>query len=597
MNPVDPAGVLQQALLSYKQGAWDDAERHCRSALKIIPDHPGVLQMLGVVQMRRGRLEDAVQAFDRLLKTRPDMADVWNNRGYALQDLGRPAEAKASYDRALSIRPRYPEALNNRAQLLFLHRRFDEAASSYARLLEMDPRAPYVQGGLLAARMSLCDWTDFQVLHDAAERRLACNEPGDHPVSITWHSLSPALQRRAAEIYAARELNVPPVRRSVSVTGASPRIRLGYLSGDFQDHPMAYMFVRLFETHDRSRFETFAFSYGRDDGGGMRPRLRAAFDHFIDLHGRSDADAAETIRRHGIDLLVDLAAYTAGSRAAILAHRPAQLQVAFHGFEMGAPFVDYLISDRRTLPAELSPHFRERIVRLPDCWIATEALEAGLDTPPSRLSQGLPDTGFVFCCFNTLHKITPSVFDAWMEMLRAVEGSVLWLRSDDESAPSNLRREAEKRGIAAHRLIFARRTGLAEHLARHALADLFVDTFPYGAQTTGCHALWAGLPMLALRGEPAISRISASILGVAGLDDMVVDSLEAYRRLAIDLALDPARLAGIRQRVVEARRSPLFDAARYRRHVEHAYGEIHERRRRGEAPADFDVPALSTQTD
>ncbi len=591
MTPENRSGdVLQRALQSYRQGAWKDAEGYCRSALAMAPNHPGLLQMLGVVLMRQARPAEAIEFYDRLLAMNPGMADVWNNRGYALQDLGKPGEALASYDRALSLRPRYGEALNNRAQLLLSHRRVGEAAETYARLLEVDPAAAYVQGSLLAARMSNGDWRDFEGLHEAVEQRLLKGEPGDNPVSLGWHSASPHLHLRCAEIYAQRE--IPSVADKAPPARISPRgrIRLGYLSGDFHDHPMAYMFAPLFETHDRGRFETFAFSYGPDDRGPMRSRLRAAFDHFCDLRGKSDRDAAEEIRSRGIDLLVDLAGYTAGNRAAILAHRPAPLQIGFHGFGMGVPFMDYLVSDRQTVPEELQAHFRERIVRLPGCWIATDTSEAVPETTPSRASQGLPESGFVFCSFNTIYKITPTVFDMWMRLLGQVHDSVLWLKNDGEVAAANLRREAERRGIDGARLIFAGRMPLGEHLARHRLADLFLDTFPYGAQTTASHALWAGLPVLTMRGATAVSRVSASILETAGLSDLVVDSLDDYYGLALEMAREPQRLLAMRRRVNIARESQLFDAARYRRRVEKAYALMLERQWRGEPPASFDVP-------
>ena len=597
MNPAGRSGdVVQLALQSYRQGAWKDAERHCRSALTMAPKHPGLLQMMGVVLMRQARPAEAIAFFDRLLAISPGMADVWNNRGYALQDLGKPGEALASYDRALSLKPRYGEALNNRAQLLLSHRRVGEAAETYARLLEVDPTAAYVQGSLLAARMNSGDWTDFEALHEAIEQRLLRGEPGDNPVSLGWHSALPLLHLRCAEIYARREIPIAVGGAPTARTSPQGRIRLGYLSGDFHDHPMAYMFAPLFESHDRGRFETFAFSYGPDDHGPMRSRLRAAFDHFCDLRGKSDRDAAEEIRRQGIDLLVDLAGYSAGNRAAILAHRPAPLQIGFHGFGMGVSFMDYLVSDRQTVPEELQPAFRERIVRLPGCWIATDTSEAVPEATPSRASQGLPESGFVFCSFNTVYKITPTVFDAWARLLGEVEGSVLWLKNDGDAAIANLRREAEKRGIDGTRLIFASRVPLGEHLARHRLADLFLDTFPYGAQTTASHALWAGLPVLTMRGATALSRVSASILETAGLSDLVVDSLDDYYRLALELARQPERLSLLRQRVQAARTSPLFDAALYRRRVEKAYELVLARQRRGEPPASFDVPDVDAQS-
>jgi predicted O-linked N-acetylglucosamine transferase (SPINDLY family) len=594
MSRADPTGrILQSALLSYRQGNWREAEKYCRAALRTVPQHPGVLQMLGVVLMRQGRPQSAVEFFDRLLKLQPSLPDVWNNRGHALQDIGRVPEALASYDRALALRPGYAEALNNRAQLLMAHRRYEEAAQTFARLMEADPRAPYMPGSLLAARMNCCDWTDFAALHDAVEKRIAAGEPGEHPISLLWHSLSPTLQLRSAEIYAQRELPKPARAVGTRPSSRGSRIRLAYLSGDFCDHPMAYMFADLFERHDRARFETFAFSYGPDDGGEMRPRLRKAFDRFVDIRTVGDEEAAEQIRGERIDLLVDLAGYTTGNRAGILAFRPAALQVSFHGFGMGAPFMDYLISDPQVTPDELKAGFCEKIVRLPDCWIFTDTSHALPAEIPDRTAAGLPPSGFVFCAFNTLHKVTPQLFEVWMRLLAEVEDSVLWMRKESDVMIRNLRREAGRCGVAGDRLIFAERMPIGVHLARHQLADLFLDTFPYGAQTTGSHALWAGLPVLTIRGQTATSRICASILHAAGLSGLIVDSLGDYEARALQLARHPVELAAIREKVRACRGSVLFDSVRHRRHVETAYMLMHERHCRGEAPQAFDVPVLS----
>lgn len=594
MSRADPTGrVLQKALLSYRQGDWREAEKHCRAALRTVPQHPGVLQMLGVVLMRQGRPQSAIEFFDRLLKLQPSLPDAWNNRGHALQDIGRVSEALASYDHALALKPGYPEALNNRAQLLMAHRRYEEAAQTFARLLEADPRAPYMPGSLLAARMNCCDWTDFDALHDAVEKRIAAGEPGEHPVSLLWHSLSPMLQLRSAEIYAQRELPKPARAVGTRPPSTGARIRLAYLSGDFCDHPMAYMFADLFERHDRARFETFAFSYGPDDGGEMRPRLRKAFDRFVDVHGLGEEEAAALIRNERIDILVDLAGYTTGNHAGILAYRPAALQLSFHGFGMGAPFMDYLISDPQVTPDDLKAGFREQIVRLPDCWIFTDTSHTLPSEMPHRTAAGLPASGFVFCAFNTLHKVTPQLFDVWMRLLVEVEDSVLWLRKESDVVIRNLRREAERRAVAGDRLIFAARLPIGEHLARHQLADLFLDTFPYGAQTTGSHALWAGLPVLTIRGQTAVSRICASILHAAGLPELIVDSIPDYEARALHLARHPVELAAVREKVRAARGSVLFNTVRHRRHVEAAYELMHERRCRGEAPQGFDVPVLA----
>lgn len=590
-GPPKSALIFQRAVAIYRQGQLGDAEALCRKTLKADAKHVPALHMLGIIQVRTGKPAGAVESFGRLLKLQPNSPDVLNNRAMALHDIGRDDEALADLDRALALRPNYPEALNNRAGLLFAMRCFSEAARSYARLLQVAPE-PKLLGCLMRARMNACDWTDFDKLSAEIVERVTRGEPADEPVSLTWHSLSPSAQLRCTEDYVARRYHGPPL--PVPTPAPRARIKVAYLSSDFREHPISYLLVRLFEQHDRSRFEVIGVSFGPNDGSEMRARVERAFDRFIDVREQSALEIAQLIRREEVDILVDLVGLTAGNRAQILAYRPAPLQVNFQGFPMGAKLIDYTFSDVETAPDRLREIFyREKVVRLPDTWVATDTAQQISPAIPARSDEGLPAQGFVFCCFSTHYKMTPAVLDVWMRLLTAVEGSVLWLRHDNFSSRDNLRKAAEQRGIAADRLIFAPRTGLAEHLARHRLADLFIDTFPYGAHTTATHALWAGLPLLTARGETFVSRVSASNVVAAGLPELVVDSLADYEALALALARDPTRLAALREELARRRpTAPLFDNERHRRHVEQAYVEMVARHRRGEPPVNFDVAPI-----
>jgi predicted O-linked N-acetylglucosamine transferase (SPINDLY family) len=325
----------------------------------------------------------------------------------------------------------------------------------------------------------------------------------------------------------------------------------------------------------------------------MRARLEQSFDRFTDVRAMVDLKVARLIREQQIDIVIDLAGFTASNRGAVLAYRPAPLVVNFQGFGTGAPFIDYVVADRQTVPADHERYYREKIVRMPDCWAVTDNSESIAEVPPSRAELGLPEQGFVFCAFNGANKIMPATFDVWMRLLRAVEGSVLWLRYDNDQACANLAREAGQRGVAAERLVYARRLPIAQHLARHRHAGLFLDTYPYGAHTTASHALWAGLPVLTMRGETFVSRVGASIVGAIGLPELVVESLDDYYALALSLARDPERLGALREKLMAARTTaPLFDTDRYARHIERAYIAMVERQRRGLPPASFDVADL-----
>lgn len=350
----------------------------------------------------------------------------------------------------------------------------------------------------------------------------------------------------------------------------------------------------MFEAQDKARFETIAISFGPDDASGMRERLVKAFDRFIDVRDRSDAAAAALIRSMEIDIAVDLKGFTQDARPGILALRPAPVQVNYlgHPGTMGARYIDYLIADRHIVPESRERYYSEKIVCLPDSYQCNDRQRRVASRPPARVDEGLPDAGFVFSSFNGSFKITPEMFDVWMRLLKSVEGGVLWLLDDNPAAVRNLKREAEARGVSARRLVFAPRKPLEEHLARHRLADLFLDTLPCNAHTTASDALWAGLPVLTCTGETFAGRVAASLLSAAGLPELVTDSLASYEALALSLARDPAALFRLKDKLALHRGvSPLFDTERFTRHLESAFVTMWKRTQNGLPPESFAVAA------
>jgi predicted O-linked N-acetylglucosamine transferase (SPINDLY family) len=368
---------------------------------------------------------------------------------------------------------------------------------------------------------------------------------------------------------------------------------VAYLSADLRTHPVGILMAGVFEHHDRARFETIAISYGSDDGSDMRSRLSHAFDRFIDVRGKSDSEVASLLRGLEIDIAVDLTGLTASGRPGIFALRPAPVQVNYLGFagSLGAAHMDYILADKTVIPEQHQQYFTEKIAYLPDSYMPHDSRRAISPATPSRVELGLPETGFVFASFNNSYKFTAAMFDVWMRLLRAVEGSVLWLPSVNPTAVRNLQREAEARGVSPERIVFAPHLPAAEdHLARLRAADLFLDTLPYNAHSTAMDALWAGLPILTVKGESFASRVAASLLIAAGLPDLIVDSLDAYESLALDLARNPAALAAVRERLRRGRDScALFDTARFTRNLEAALGMMWERTQKGEPPASFSV--------
>ncbi|MGP1609654.1 MAG: O-linked N-acetylglucosamine transferase, SPINDLY family protein, partial [Burkholderiales bacterium] len=402
---------------------------------------------------------------------------------------------------------------------------------------------------------------------------------------------SAAEQLQCARTYAARKYPViSPLW--VGERYRHDRIRIAYLSADFYLHATSHLMVELFERHDKMHFEVSAWSFGPDTRDAMRARLQKSFEQFHDVRIQSDTEVAALLRAQEIDIAIDLKGFTDGCRPAIFARRVAPIQVNYLGYPgtTGADYMDYIIGDAEVIPEGHDDFYSERVVRLPDSYQVNDSKRVISGRVPGRAEAGLPESGFVFSCFNNSYKITPEVFAVWMRLLQRVEGSVLWLLEDNAAASRNLRLEAEAMGVRADRLVFAPRLLPPDHLARHRLADLFLDTLPCNAHTTASDALWAGLPLLTCRGHAFPGRVAASLLRAIGLPELITDSLADYEALAFRLATTPALLADIQSRLAQNKTThPLFDIDRYRRHIESAYITMHERYQRGEVPQGFSV--------
>jgi protein O-GlcNAc transferase len=591
-------GVLNNcAVVLEKLNRLEEAFASYEQVHRAAPKHPGILNNCGVVLNKLNRLEAALDHFDRALAHKPDYAEAFNNRGNVLLKLHRAPDALESYERALALRPDHPDTLHNRATAFQQMKRYDEAVASLVRALELAPDLWEARERLFHNRMNCCDWTDHDAASDAIiaeiERgRITCN-----PFLFLGIARSPATQMKCAKTYAAS------LYSGASNPSANPRrkdgpIHVAYVSADFRQHAVAHLTASLFEEHDRKRFEVTGISLGPDDRSAVRGRLQGAFDQFIDARTKSDSEVASLMRQLQIDIAVDLNGYTEGHRTPIFARRVAPIQVSHLGYSgtMGTPFIDYIIADDRLIPAALEAHYSEHVVRLPDCFMPCDRNRPGPGDKPSRNAVGLPDDAFVFCAFSSSFKIRPDIFGLWMRLLKNIDGSVLWLREENARATANLRREAEGHGVAPERLIFAPHVPIGLHLARHQQADLFLDTFPYGAHTTANDALWAGLPVVTLCGDTFASRVGASLLHAVRLPELIATSHDHYEALALELARTPTLLGSLRARLERQRfESPLFDTGRYAHHLEQAYITMYERHRKGEPPQTFNVEPIREQ--
>ena len=570
----------------------EDALASCEQALALAPNLAQAHRNLGAILHDMNRLEEAVRSYDREIALSPADADAYNNRGVSLRDLRRLNEALADFDKAIALRPEVADSYANRAPALRELGRLDEAVESYAAALRLNPKGAFFAGYLLQSKMAICDWAGLEDSVAACTAQIEAGEQAVTPFTLLGLVDDPMLQRAAAEIFCAAKAPRSGELGPFGARRGGGKIRIGYYSADFHGHATSYLMAQMLESHDAQRFELTAFSFGPDDQDAMRRRVASAFHEFLDVRQRSDREIAALSRQRGIDIAVDLKGYTMGSRPGIFAAGCAPLQVHYLGYPgtLGADYIDYLVADRTLVGVADRGFYREKIVRLPHSYQANDSKRKISDRLFTRAQMGLPERGFVFCCFNNNYKILPATFDAWMRILKAVDGSVLWLLQDDARTAGHLRREAQARGVDGARLVFAQRLPLDEHLARHRLADLFLDTWPYNAHTTASDALWAGLPVLTLKGKSFASRVAASLLHAVNLPELITGSPQAYETAAMALAQDPARLAALRAKLEQGRNTaPLFDGKRMARHLEAAYEALFARHAAGLSPEHVDI--------
>jgi predicted O-linked N-acetylglucosamine transferase (SPINDLY family) len=543
------------------------------------------------------QLPAALHCYQQAIALNPDAVHAYRNHGVVLHDLGQYAQAVESYDQALQRKPDYHAARYSRALALQQLGKLDQAISDYQSVVDTAPETPFALGRLLHAKMLACDWRGWEALVEALETaliagKLVADPFGYQAIATSEQNLLRCAQHYCQQMYPSAVAEVKHATRQIfpgpGASTATKKIRVGYVCGEFRQQATSVLMTQIYELHDRDRFEIYAFDNGWDDGSPMRKRIDTAMFEVVDIASLGDADAAAAIRQRDIDILVNLNGFFGLSRTALFALQPAPVQVNYLGFPgtMGCEFMQYLIADVTVLPRASQSYYRENIAYLPDCYQANDAQRQISDRQFTRAELGLPEQGFIFCCFNNNYKITPLIFDCWMRILHQVPGSVLWLLEDNQHVAANLQREAAAREVDPDRLVFAARMPLPEHLSRHQVADLFLDTWPYNAHTTASDALWAGVPLLTCLGTTFPGRVAASLLKAVGLPELIAPTLDRYVEMAIELASNPLRLQAIRHGLKENRQSALlFDAARLTQALEQLFTIMHTRCNQGHAPA------------
>jgi protein O-GlcNAc transferase len=588
VTPTNPevASLNTQAIALQGTGQHAQAEQLFRQAMALDANNFMTLYSLGVSRSAQGDPKDALVYFDKATQAAPHLALGFFAKAKTLHDLGLAEDSLAAYDQAIATDPHYMEAYTNKAallqginrhhdalltltaatdiepnhvralegqgQLLGQYKQYTLATRAFAHALQVSPDYAYGEGHLMGARMSNCDWTDFEgakarIMAGIHEGKLTCG-----PLTIMSITDDAATIRKCAELYAADKYQASPNPLWNGETYQHRKKRVAFMSADFRIHPVGYLLIGLIEQFDKSKFELTGFFTGVGDDSDLWRRYRCAFDHYIDCHTMPSIEVAKLMRAMEIDVVIELSGHTEGTRLDILAHRPAPTQVTYLGFPgtLGLPYIDYLISDPRIIPPALEQHYQEKILTLPHCYLPRDDSVVPSPETPARSDFGLPDDGIVFCSFNHDYKINPPLFKVWMDLLKEVPGSVLWLMKLNEGAHKNLAQSARDHGVDPERIIFASRLPRVEdHLARYRLADVFIDTYPYNGHTTAGDALRSGLPVVTLCGGSFSSRVAASLLHDIGMSELTCTSFDEYHDKALRLATDANERTAAKQKL------------------------------------------------
>lgn len=571
MNALALSEVMTVANELAAQQQLDAAIQYYRDWL-IAPDtetqhHYIALFNMGVLLRSNGQLDDAITAYQASLRLRPDFYQSAVNLGLALEAKGQMQEAITIWQTALQPIEGQTLLLNHLGRSLESNKQYAEAERYLERSLLLDPNQPDAIQHYFHLRQKQCEWPVIKPIPGLSEQTLL---DSFGPLGLLALSDDPAIQARAVQTWVARKLPADLPRLSPEQGYRHQRLRIGYMSCDFRWHAVSILTAELFELHDRTQFEIYGIDFSVDDGGSMRQRVIDAMDHHLPIQALTDEQAAQQIRQHEIDILIDLTGLTSGARYKILAYKPAPIQISYLGFvgSCGMPQIDYVLVDHFVFPEELALYYVEKPLYLPEVYQANDSKRV-IGATPSRAACGLPEDSFVYCSFNGSYKITPEIFAIWMRILKRVPHSVLWLIADNPWAQDNLVKQALRHGVSAERLVFAERVAPADYLARYRVANLLLDTSPYNAGTTASDALWAGLPVLTCPGRTFASRMAGSLLNAVGLQELIAPDWLAYENKAVQLAYEPDELAQYRQRLqTSAQTSALFDTQRFVRNLE-----------------------------
>ena len=566
-------GVIYQ-----DQGKLDDAIEAYNKSITLKPDYAEAYNNLGSALKDQNKIQEAIEAYNKSISLKPDYPEAYYNMGVTFQHQIALNQAIEAYKKALSLKPDYAEAYNNMGNALKDQGKLDEAILAYKKTISLKPDYDSTRAQKLYLQAHICDWNAVE-----KDRKLIPELGTSQNITAPFLMFSfedtPERHLLRSKVFAKNKHPLQPIAFQAKPINKPERIRIGYFSADFKEHPVAYLIAKVIEQHDRDKFEIFGYSLKANKEDVLGKRLKESFDFFNDVSEMSDKDVALLSRQDNIDIAIDLNGYTQNNRTGIFAYRAAPIQINYLGFPgtMGTEFMDYIIADQHLIPSTSKKYFTEKPIYLPNSYMPTDNNREFSDHPISRSDVGLPEKAFVFCCFNNNYKITHLEFDVWMRLLGKVSGSVLWLRRSNHLSDKNMIKEAQKRNIDASRLVFADRVPIKEHLTRHKLADLFIDTFAFNAHTTTTEALWAGVPVVTKQGQGFAARVAGSLLNAIGLPELVTENEHDYEELILDLANNPNKLKKIKDKIAINRLSkPLFNTELYVKHLEIGYQKAYQ---------------------
>ena len=582
-QPNFPQAHLDLGVAFLKAEDYSQAIISFDRAIEINPNLEVAHYNRGVCYFLISDFNEALRSFNESIRLRPDFADAFTSRGDTLEALRQYEDAVSNYIKAIDIRPDFAEDYYGLGILFFKTNHPEISINYLQRAIDLDAKNNFALGILLHVKMQLCDWSNFNILMVKFLKKIAAKQKQISAfVTLTiFDDLK--LQRQCAKNY-ANDLCDPSRYKFLPEIIKRPRdkkIRIGYFSADFKQHPVSYLTAELFELHNRDQFEIIAFSFGPSSLDEMRKRLEKGFDKFIDVRSKNDREISLLAREMKIDIAIDLSGHTSGARYPLFVMRVAPIQVNYLGYPgtIGSNCHDYIIADTIVIPEDKQRFYTEKVAYLPGTFMVNDSTCLPSEKCYTRTEFNLPEDEFIFCCFNASYKITQTTFAGWIRILIKVPNSVLWLSSMNETAMKNLKMQASKEGVNNDRIIFApRMSNINDHLNRIRLADLFLDTFPYNAHTTANDALRVGLPLLTLIGETFASRVAASLLNSLGLSELITTNQEAYEAKAIDLAINPDHLRNLKSKLLSnLPGSSLSNTKLFTQNIEKAYQEMYRR--------------------